>query len=176
MSNDAQRLRRLGELGIEVWQRRQRAPAAADEGNETQELAPNPSPSVAPVDAPPPSARQPAPPSASASPRIRLAPGRGRWLLLGEGTDRPDVRALLDDLRGLLGPGDCRFGQWSDSAESGVAAEDWPERGIDWVLDFGGPGAADARVIGLPSLLELVQSPDARKQLWQTLRPLVARG
>lgn len=149
------RLRRLRALGVDVWLRRERAePVARDEVVGTESASPET-------------------PSANI-PRIRLAPGRGRWLLVGEGSDRPQVRALLDDLRGLLGADACRFGQWSDSDESGVAAEDWTERGIEWVLDFGGPGAAHPAVLGLPPLEELVASPEARKRLWQALRPLLA--
>lgn len=148
---DPVRLRRLRALGIDVWLRRERAGRAETEAS---------------------AGASPAAPSADV-PRIRLAPGRGRWLLVGDGTERPEVRALLDDLRGLLGADACRFGQWSDSAESGVAAEDWAERGIEWVLDFGGPGAAHPAVLGLPPLDELVASPEARKRMWQSLRPLL---
>ncbi|NKI35047.1 hypothetical protein HFP89_07700 [Wenzhouxiangella sp. XN79A] len=147
---DAERLRRLRALGVEVWLRRDRpAPDAALPAEDESHRA------------------------AADVPRIRLAPGRGRWLLLGEGTERPDCRALLDDLRGLLGAEACRFGQWSDSPESGVAAEDWAERGIEWVLDFGGPGAAHPAVLNLPRLDELTASAEARKRLWQALRPLL---
>lgn len=167
MTADARRLRRLDELGIDVWQRRDRAPCQSGDPDRS-DVAPSETSSSTPDEA-----SRPSQTSVGAVPRIRLAPGRGRWLLLGQGTDRPELRAVLDDLRGLLGPEDCRFGQWSDSAESGVAAEDWPERGIDWVLDFGGPAAAHGRVVGLPSLEELARSPDARRQLWQTLRPLL---
>lgn len=170
MNADARRLRRLGELGIDVWQRRCR-PAEESEARATAGTTAAPDPAATD-----PARESPSIPAVSSNtdvPRIRLASGRGRWLLLGDGTDRPNVRALLDDLRGLLGPENCRFGQWSDSAESGVASEDWAERGIDWVLDFGGPGAADARVVGLPALEELARSPEARRQLWHTLRPLL---
>jgi len=149
---DAGRLRRLRALGVDVWLLREHSECSAGGVS---------------ADASPPSA-----PSAEV-PRIRLAPGRGRWLLLGEGTERPEVRALLDDLRGLLGADACRFGQWSDSAESGVAAEDWAERGIEWVLDFGGPGAAHPALLSLPPLGELVASPEARKRMWRSLRPLL---
>lgn len=165
MRQDARARRRLAALGIDVWVRRApraEAPAGAGQADAA----------AGPASAPVPAAAGPAAPSAGVPP-IRLAPGRGRWLLLLEGSDRADLSAFLDDLRGLLGADACRFGQWSDSSESGVAADEWPSRGIEWVLDFGGTGVPHPAVLTLPPVDELMASGRARKALWQTLRPLL---
>lgn len=151
--------RRLAALGIDVWVRR--GPRDTDVRD-----------AAGPADAD----RTDGPTSTAAAPgpRIRLGSGRGRWLLVLDEAGQPQHEPLIDDLRALLGAEQVRFGRWSDSAESGVSAQDWAERGIDWVLDFGGRPVEHPAVLHLPTLDELMRSGDARRALWQALRPLLA--
>ncbi|MBY6205915.1 hypothetical protein [Halomonas denitrificans] len=164
--------RRLAAMDIDVWVRRDREPAAgtaSDAAAQASSGSASGSPTGTGVDC----GTTGAPSRAAAGPRIRLASGRGRWLLLIDDAGAAEDQRFLDDLRGLLGIDQVRFGRWSDSAESGVAAEDWPERGIEWVLDFGGGSVEHPAVLNLPRLTELRESGSARKALWQALRPLL---
>lgn len=120
-------------------------------------------------------------------PRIRLAPGSGDWLLICEGGVPEDYRALLDDILAAIGASRCRFGEWADSSEAGVAVDEWQARGIENVLVFAGandanlnrrpvrPRLDDPRLIETAALSELAQSGSARKQLWQQLTARLSR-
>ena len=80
-------------------------------------------------------------PQANAVPlRIRLAPGSGDWLLICQGGVPEDYRTLLDDILAAIGAARCRFGEWADSSEAGVAADEWQARGIEHVLVFADSG------------------------------------
>ncbi len=161
--------RRLAAMDIDVWVRRAGESVAGTAAGATADT-----PVGQAVDAVPTGASGSA--RSASSPRIRLASGRGRWLLLIDEAGAAEDQRFLDDLRGLLGVDQVRFGRWSDSAESGVAAEDWTERGIEWVLDFGGGSVEHPAVLNLPRLTELRESGSARKALWQALRPLLSAG
>ena len=166
--------RRLAAMDIDVWVRRDREAAAGSASDAAAAASSEPAigtPTGTAVDG---GATGAPAPAGSAGPRIRLASGRGRWLLLIDDAGAAEDQRLLDDLRGLLGVDQVRFGRWSDRAESGVAAEDWPERGIEWVLDFGGGSVEHPAVLNLPRLSELRESGSARKALWQALRPLLS--
>lgn len=181
MTAGAATRRRLAAMDIDVWVRRagESATETAAEGtaaaaSEVSARSPAEAPGERADDAVPPAASGSA--RSASSPRIRLASGRGRWLLLIDDAGAAEDQRFLDDLRGLLGVDEVRFGRWSDSAESGVAAEDWTERGIEWVLDFGGASVEHPAVLNLPRLTELRESGSARKALWQVLRPLLSAG
>lgn len=152
--------RRLTALGVDVWVERGSASAETSGNALGTESSPV---SAGRIDR-----------SDDSTPRIRLSSGRGRWLLVLDDAGRAENEAMIDDLRALLGADQVRFGRWSDSADSGVAADDWRERGIEWVLDFGGRPVEHPAVLNLPPLGELIRSGAARKALWQALRPLLA--
>ena len=111
-------------------------------------------------------------------PRIRLAPGGGDWLIVCQGGVPEAYRLLMDDIMATIGAARCRFGEWSDSPEAGVAADEWQARGIEHVLAFAQPDSErrpsrirldDPRLIEAPDLTELAQSAHAKKALWQQL-------
>ena len=124
-------------------------------------------------------------------PRIRLAPGSGDWLLICQGGVPEDYRTLLDDILAAIGAARCRFGEWADSSEAGVAADEWQARGIEHVLVFADsdPDSDDAnadrrpararlddpRLIETAALAEIARSGSARKQLWQQLMSRLSR-
>ncbi len=179
--------RRLTAMEIDVWVRRDlRSDGPSEVASAAASTPSRQDSSEAPSAGTPTDALRPA--NAGQGPRVRLASGRGRWLLVIDDAGAAEDQRLLDDLRGLLGVDQVRFGRWSDSAESGVAAEDWSERGIEWVLDFGGRSndrpndrpnnrsIDHPAVLTLPRLSELRESAPARKALWQALRPLLAAG
>lgn len=139
---------RLAAMGIELWQRR-----------------PVPAASIAL-----------AAEDAIDEPRIRLASGDGDWLLVQR---RPwDGRhpALLADIRAAIGPARCRFGQWADSRDAGLGFSELGQRGVARVLAFGPvPGELVAgSLILAPPIDELAGQAEARRTLWQTLRPHLA--
>ena len=120
------------------------------------------------------------PQAAGHEPRIRLAAGSGDWLLVCPGGVPEDQRVLMDDIMASIGSARCRFGEWADSAEAGVAVDEWSERGIEHVLIFAEPDTGrrptrnrldDPRVIETVALAELAHSGEARKALWQQLAP-----
>ncbi|MDT8448632.1 MAG: DNA polymerase III subunit psi [Wenzhouxiangellaceae bacterium] len=115
--------------------------------------------------------QQPAEAGASALPRVRLEAGDGDWLLVADGAARSDHAMLLDDIRAAIGTARCRFGQWSDSPESGVSPDDWAAHGIEHVLAFGESAPRADGLISSPSLAELAGSARARRELWQQLAP-----
>ena len=103
--------------------------------------------------------------------RIRLEAGSGCWLLVVDDADRARHAKLIEDIRAALGTDDCRFGTWSDSAEAGLAVEDWEAHGIRHALVFGGqvgPGFVQAG-----ELDELKTSGEARRALWRRLQSLL---
>lgn len=107
----------------------------------------------------------------TAVPRVRLEAGDGDWLLVADGAGRSDHSLLLDDIRAAIGTARCRFGQWSDSPESGVAPDDWAAHGIEHVIAFGEPALQFDGLIRGPSLAELAASARARRELWQRIAP-----
>lgn len=146
--------RRLQAMGIDVWQRRDRRPGLSCDryGDEH--------------------AGHDADDAAAQSPRIRMEAGSGRWLLVLERGVTGDQRTILDDLVATLGAAECRYGQWSDSTDSGIGLDECHRYGIEHVLAFGAAPASDARRLTLaPGLDELVESGRARRQLWSRLRP-----
>lgn len=168
MAIDARAVHRLEAMDIQVWH--VRGPRPGDDGE---------------LNAPPPDAvyagsgenasaernQCETPPAAR---RIRLEAGSGRWLLVVADADRARHATLIEDIRAALGADECRFGTWSDSPESGVAAEDWAGHGIRHVLVFSdgslpGPGFVQC---GAPD--RLASSGEARRALWVRLRPLLA--
>lgn len=106
--------------------------------------------------------------------RIRLESGTGAWLIVADESERATYRVLLDDLRAVLGPAECRFGKWSDTPEAGIGPDDWQAHGIRHVLVFGDAPAAAGQVLRAAALAELLEQADARKALWALLRPRLA--
>lgn len=138
---------RLAEMGIEVWlSRGLRLQPELDAGPERKD-----------------------------EPRVRLAAGAGAWLLVQRRPWDGRHADFLADLQALLGPEQCRFGQWADSREAGQGLSELSERGVNHVLAFGPPppGASSAGLVELPPLDELAVSAAARRALWQSLRPLL---
>lgn len=171
---DARALRRLEAMEIQVW--RARAPkrlAAEDIPERTFANEPEPAPDRRP---------ESAAASAGSAPRarrIRLEAGSGRWLLVVDDADRARHAPLIEDIRATLGSDDCRFGTWSDSAEAGVAPEDWDAHGIRHALVF--DGFADERTVDDAgpayvrggALQRLATSGAVRRELWRRLQPLL---
>lgn len=138
-------------MGIELWLQREARPSAASAAAE----------------------------HAAAEPRVRMAAGSGAWLLVQRRPWDGRHAELLADLQALLGAAQCRFGQWADSREAGLALSELSERGVRQVLAFG-PLArpvseAGIGLLELPPLDELATSGAARRSLWQALRPLLRR-
>lgn len=106
--------------------------------------------------------------------RIRLESGTGAWLIVADEAERATYRVLLDDLRAVLGPAECRFGKWSDTPEAGIAPDDWQAHGIRHVLAFGDTPAAAGELLRADALPELLDRADARKSLWALLQPRLA--
>ena len=124
------------------------------------------------------------PHAVSPAPRIRLAAGSGDWLLVCPEGVPETYRRLVDDIVASIGVARCRFGEWADSADAGVAVDEWQSRGIEHVLAFAEddagrrPGRArldDPRVIDVAALAELAQSGAARKALWHQLADRLSR-
>jgi hypothetical protein len=106
--------------------------------------------------------------------RIRLESGTGAWLIVADEAERASYRVLLDDLRAVLGPSECRFGKWSDTPEAGIGPDDWQAHGIRHVLAFGDAPAAAGELLRAAALADLLERADARKALWALLRPRLA--
>lgn len=104
--------------------------------------------------------------------RIRLEAGTGRWLLVVDDAERARHATLLEDIRATLGTRECRFGTWSDSPESGVAMTDWEAHGIGHALVFA-EGESAQHLVHAGALDTLAVSGDARRALWQRLKPLL---
>lgn len=140
----ADSLRRLDAMGVQVWQRRVDPPRRPPElGARSGDV------------------REP--------PRIRLEAGHGAWLLVVEPAMREPHARLLADIQAVPGLAECRFGRWSDGGDSGIALSDVESYGIAHVLAFG--CAASPGLIAVPGLDELAVSADARRALWQALKP-----
>jgi len=143
---DPASLRRLEAMDIQLWQVRGRTVPTSAES--TLEVPPR-------------------------SGRIRLEAGSGRWLLVVDDIERAQHAVLLEDIRATLGTGECRFGTWSDSPESGVAVSDWHAHGIGNALVFAeGPDEA-GQLLYAGRLETLATSGQARKALWHKLKPLL---
>jgi hypothetical protein len=145
--NESRRIEKLGAIGITVWRRRPSGPVS--------DAAPSPAPNSA------------------APARIRLEAGGGPWLLVVEEQSRAQFEALLTDVRVLLGADRCRFGTWSDSAESGVAFDEWAAHGIEAAVVFDRREDMPAGFVPAGPLDRLAGSQDARRALWRSLRPLL---
>lgn len=141
---EAGRVAKLEAMGIDVWRLRGRS-AAPDRGAGGRATAP----------------------------RVRLEAGGGAWLLVVDDASRARFETLINDVCALLGNDRCRFGTWSDSAQSGVAAEEWDAHGIVAAVVFGPAKALPAGFVSAGPLQELAESPAARRSLWQRLRPLL---
>ena len=171
---EARAIRRLAAMDIQVWHTR--VPKRAD-GEKRQ----SPESTLEGAGA----AGSASEKSSLPSRRIRLEAGSGRWLLVVDDADRARHAKLIEDIRATLGPNECRFGTWSDSAEAGVAAEDWPAHGIRYALVFSGHGDGhnggaehsgnDDRtaLISGGELQWLATSGQARRALWRRLQPLL---
>lgn len=171
---DARAIRRLALMDIQVW--RFRVPKDAAGGKARRGQHSHQGAGVAAT----PSAKSP-----SRSRRIRLEAGSGRWLLVVDDADRARHAKLIEDIRATLGPDECRFGTWSDSAEAGVAPEDWQAHGIRHALVFGGEsdghdgidgrreGDACSAFVQGGQLQKLATSGHARRALWRQLEPLL---
>lgn len=105
--------------------------------------------------------------------RIRLASGKGRWALVQRQPWRGEFQALLADITATLGADQCRFGQWTKSADAGIGVSELSQHGIQRVLSFGPPPIEldEAHVIEMPTMQALHDDPEARKTFWQTLKP-----
>lgn len=156
---DARAIRRLAAMDIPVWRARASRQARSDMSDASAEPLED-----RPTEALPGEARQ-------RPGRIRLEAGSGRWLLVVDDADRARHAGLIEDVRATLGPGDCRFGTWSDSAEAGIGAEDWNAHGILHAVVFSDQ-AAPGFVQG-GQLDRLASSGEARRALWRRLQPLL---
>lgn len=166
---DAPAIRRLAAMEIPVWRARVRDRFASE----------TPRPAEDSAEGPRDAATAPAEKLSRRFRRIRLEAGSGRWLLVIDEADRARYSPLIEDVRATLGVDDCRFGTWSDSAEAGVAPEDWQAHDIRHVLVFDrrgeGPESANAApaLVACGELQRLASSGQARRALWQRLRPLL---
>ncbi|MFN2332995.1 MAG: hypothetical protein ABR550_01030 [Wenzhouxiangellaceae bacterium] len=147
---EATSLRRLRAMEIDVWQHRDGRPGGYSDRHADAAMVP--------------------------TPRIRMEAGSGPWLLVLERGVADDQRTILDDLVATLGAAECRYGQWSDSADSGIALDECDQYGIRHVLAFGSAPVSDTnRLLAVPGLDELVASGRARRQLWSQLRRTLER-
>jgi len=138
---------RLAAIGVEVWARRR----PLDRDKET--------------------------PPGQSQPRVRLSSGAGSWLLVQRQPWDGGHAKLVSDITALLGVEECRFGQWSGGGAAGLAISELAARGISGVIAFGPlpPGADTEPVLQVAALDELAASAKARRSLWQSLRPALAR-
>jgi DNA polymerase III psi subunit len=113
------------------------------------------------------------------APRLKLGPGKGGTLLICAGADE-SAGKLANDISRLLGS--VPVWAWPHSSESGPLLEDAVcERLFTTVAIFGHDLASrffgteppvslnTSRVVLLPGLSKLENSPDARKSLWLTM-------
>ena len=166
---DARALRRLAAMDIQTWRVRARKPAVGERSRPAGVSPEGPrAATAAPAEQLPQGAR-----------RIRLEAGSGRWLLVIDDAHRARFTLLIEDMRGTLGVDNCRFGTWSDSAEAGVAPEDWQAHGIRHALVFSGHGEghnsgnAGPAFVPCGELQRLATSGQARRALWQQLKSLL---
>ena len=133
---------RLAAMGVEVWRQREVQASSDDVPGEAPE------------------------------PRVRLSSGDGRWLLVQRKPWDGEHAELVSDITALLGPEQCRFGQWSADGAAGLALSELADRGIEYVLSFGRvPAGTDAALLVQASELnELAISAKARRALWLSLR------
>lgn len=108
-------------------------------------------------------------------PRIRLSSGEGAWLLVQRHPWDGRHAALVADITALVGAAQCRFGQWVGDSEAGVALSELAGRGVRTVIAFGPlPGGREPpSLVRAAGLEELAASAEARRALWQALRPLL---
>ena len=163
---DARAIRRLAAMDIQVWRARIPKPAADDRARSVENSFEVAGASGSEKSLP-------------ASRRIRLEAGSGRWLLVVDDADRARHASLIEDIRATLGMDDCRFGIWSNSAESGVAPADWQAHGIRHVLVFSDydkePDSGDGKPAFMVAgeLQRLANSGQARRALWRQLKLLL---
>ncbi len=107
--------------------------------------------------------------------RVRLASGHGQWLLVQRQPWRGQFEALLGDITATLGVDQCRFGQWANSQDAGVAVSELSSRGVRYLLSFGPPPKPNPSewVIELPTMQEIHDEAEARRALWQQLKDKV---
>lgn len=108
--------------------------------------------------------------------RVRLSSGRGRWLLVQRQPWRGQFASLLADITATLGVEECRFGQWGNTEEAGVAVSELESQAISHVLSFGPPpkGETHPIIIEVPTMQALSEDPNARASLWQAIAPWVS--
>ncbi|MDX1625533.1 MAG: hypothetical protein R3323_03365 [Wenzhouxiangellaceae bacterium] len=148
--------RRLAAMGVDTWVRRGAGAGTAETAPPIGERSTE-------------SGREAGTPDRDGGPRVRLAPGDGRWLLVVDGAEADRHAALVDDVRGVLGTSQCRFARWADSDRSGVGLAELAGHGIQRVVSFTSD-AVPAEVISAGPLSELARSPAARRELWSALR------
>lgn len=144
---DARAIRHLQAMDVQVWRLRGRRSSAVE------------------------SAGQPAAERHAA--RIRLEAGSGRWLLVVDDAERARHAVLLEDIVATLGAGECRFGTWSDSAESGIAVSELEAHGIRHALVFGDGDDLLQQLLHVGALNDLASSGRARRALWQRIKPVL---
>lgn len=144
---DGARVARLEAMGIAVWRLRGRP------------TAPVPQQAVAGDD--------------GGQLRVRLEAGPGAWLLIVDEASRARFETLLNDVRAALGADRCRFGTWSDSSQSGVAVDEWEAHGIEAAVAFGADRKLPDGFVAAAPLAELAKSAQARRTLWQRLKPVL---
>lgn len=150
---DARSIHRLQAMDVEVWRLRGRRQSSVESAGSAEPQAG-------------PGAQRPAG-------RIRLEAGSGRWLLVVDDAERARHAALLEDLGATLGTGDCRFGTWSDSPESGIAISDLDAHGIRHALVFGAGDDLQQQLLHVGAVDRLASSGEARRALWQRIKPLL---
>lgn len=143
---DARAVHRLQAMDVQVWRLRGRRQSAVE------------------------SAAQPG--AERHTGRIRLEAGSGRWLLVIDDAERARHAALLEDVGATLDTGECRFGTWSDSPDSGIAISDLEAHGIRQALVFG-EGDDLQQLLHVGALDRLASSGAARRALWLRIKPLL---
>jgi len=144
----AESLRRLEAIGVQVWQRRDAQAGPRGESEASAGASER---------------REP--------PRIRLEAGHGRWLLVVDPADREPHARLLADIQAVPGAAACRFASWSRGGDSGVAADEVDQHGIEHLVTFGPVAmAATTGMIAAPPLDALATSAEAKRALWRSLR------
>lgn len=136
---------RLSAMGIDLWQRRTGLPTADDLASDADSL------------------------------RIRLLSGSGDWVLVQSQAWRGDHADLMADIQATIGPDRCRFGQWAEAGSAGVGPAELQARGVRHALSFGAPPELIDWPILIqgPSLDELVDRAEARRDLWHRLAGVI---
>jgi len=137
--------RRLARMGVDLWRLRSGLPSADDLASDADTL------------------------------RVRLLSGSGDWVLVQKQAWRGDHSDLMADIQATIGVERCRFGQWAEVGSAGVGPAELRARGVRYVLSFGPPpDLIDWSIlIQAPSLDDLVDRAEARRELWQRLAPAI---